>query len=136
MDIDLATGGLERIVGADPPLDHIAQGLTFGEGPVWDRRRQRFLWTDIIGDTIWQWTPGVGKAVLIHPSRHANGMTFDREGRLVVAGWSARTIWRFEHDGAQITIASRYRARNSTARTISWCDPTAPCTGRIPPADW
>jgi gluconolactonase len=103
MDIDLATGGLERIVGADPPLDHIARGLTFGEGPVWDRRRQRFLWTDIIGDTIWQWTPGVGKAVLIHPSRHANGMTFDREGRLVVAGWSGahdlalRARWRANH---------------------------------------
>ena len=60
MDIDLATSGLERIVGSDPPLDTIAHGLYFGEGPVWDRRNSRFLWTDIIGDTIWQWTPGVG----------------------------------------------------------------------------
>ena len=94
MDIDLATSGLERIVGSDPPLDTIAHGLYFGEGPVWDRRNRRFLWTDIIGDTIWQWTPGVGKQIVIHPSSHANGMTFDREGRLVVAGWSARTIWR------------------------------------------
>src|SRR5262245_66367660 len=96
MDIDLAAPGLERIVGADPPFDTIAHGLYFGEGPVWDRRQQRFLWTDIIGDTIWQWKPEVGKDVLIHPSNHANGMTFDCEGRLVVAGWSARTIWRVE----------------------------------------
>ena len=66
MDIDLATSGLERIVGSDPPLDTIAHGLYFGEGPVWDRRNRRFLWTDIIGDTIWQWTPGVGKQVA-HP---------------------------------------------------------------------
>ena len=53
MDIDLATSGLERIVGSDPPLDTIAHGLYFGEGPVWDRRNSRFLWTDIIADTIW-----------------------------------------------------------------------------------
>ena len=30
-------------------------------------------------------------------------MTFDREGRLVVAGWSARTIWRLEKDGSFVT---------------------------------
>ena len=111
MDIDLATSGLERIVGSDPPLDTIAHGLYFGEGPVWDRRNRRFLWTDIIGDTIWQWTPGVGKQIVIHPSSHANGMTFDREGRLVVAGWSARTIWRVENDGSLATIASRYQGK-------------------------
>src|SRR6476619_5987871 len=111
MDIDLATSGLERIVGSDPPLDTIAHGLYFGEGPVWDRRNKRFLWTDIIGDTIWQWRPGVGKQTLIHPSSHANGMTFDRDGRLVVAGWSARTIWRVEADGARATIASRYQGK-------------------------
>ena len=111
---------LERIAGSDPPLDTIAHGLYFGEGPVWDRRNSRFLWTDIIGDTIWQWTPGVGKQVVIHPSSHANGMTFDREGRLVVAGWSARTIsargerrlardHRLPLPGKEVQQSKRYR---------------------------
>jgi gluconolactonase len=50
----------------------------------------------------------VGQKALIHPSSHANGLTFDREGRLLVAGWSARTIWRVEKDGSFTTIASRY----------------------------
>ena len=108
MDIDLAAPGFERIVGADPRLDQIAHGLYFGEGPVWDRRQQRFLWVDIIGDTIYEWTPGVGTKALVHPSSHANGMTFDREGRLVIAGWSQRTIWRIEHDGSFTTIADRH----------------------------
>ena len=108
MDVDLTAPGLEPIVGGDPPLDQIAHGLYFGEGPVWDRRQKCFLWVDIIGDTIWQWTPGVGQKALIHPSSHANGLTFDREGRLVVAGWSSRTIWRVEKDGSISTIASRY----------------------------
>ena len=66
MDIDLRTSGLERIVGADAPLDQIAHGLNFGEGPVWDQRKKRFLWTDIIGDTIYEWTPGVGTKALEH----------------------------------------------------------------------
>jgi len=111
VDVDRRAPGLDRIVGADPPFDQIADGITFGEGPVWDRRQKRFLFTDIIGDTIWQWTPGVGRKALVHPSRHANGMTFDREGRLLVAGWSARSIWRIEPDGAFTTLASRHEGR-------------------------
>ena len=111
MDVDIRAPGLKRIIGSDPPLDQIAHGMHFGEGPVWDRRLKRFLWVDIIGDSIFEWTPGVGKKTLIHPSSHANGLTFDREGRLVVAGWSARTIWRVEKDGSLVTIASRYQGK-------------------------
>ena len=57
MDIDLATSGLERIVGSDPPLDTIAHGLYFGEGPVWNRRNSRFLkqW-DRSGSCSWTWS--------------------------------------------------------------------------------
>jgi gluconolactonase len=111
LDIDRKAPGLDAIVGSDPPLDQIAHAITFGEGPVWDRRRNRFLFTDIIGDTIWQWRPGVGTEALVHPSSHANGMTFDHAGRLVVAGWSARTIWRIEDDGTFTTVASRFQGK-------------------------
>jgi gluconolactonase len=76
MDLDRVDPRFDRIVDADASLDQIAQGTCFGEGPVWDRRKKRFLWVDIIGDTIYQWTPGGGKSVLVHPSSHANGMTF------------------------------------------------------------
>jgi len=111
LDIDVRERAFKDITASAPPLDHVADGITFGEGPVWDRRNKRFLFTDIIGDTIWQWRPGIGKEVLVHPSRHANGMTIDRQGRVVVAGWSARTIWRIEADGSFITLAERYQGR-------------------------
>jgi len=108
VDIDLIAPGFERLVDRDPPLDRIAYGLTFGEGPVWDKRTKQLYWVDIIGNTIWKWKPGVGREVVLKPSGHANGMTFDKEGRLTVAGWCNRTIFRFEHDGSITTIASKY----------------------------
>jgi gluconolactonase len=111
LDIDLREPDLTHIVGSDPPVDQIAHGITFGEGPVWDRRQKRLLFTDIIGNTIWQWVPGVGAEILVRPSNHANGMTLDLEGRLVVAGWSARTIWRIEKDGSFTSLASRYEGK-------------------------
>lgn len=102
---------LDDIVERSPRIDRIAGGLHFGEGPLWDSREGRLIWTDIIGDVIWQWRPGIGRSILIEGTRHANGLTFDRQGRLVVAGWSAREIWRVEHDGTFTTVASRYQGQ-------------------------
>src|SRR5260221_2624958 len=94
LEIDMATPAFARLVSADGPLDRIYHGLSFGEGPLWNRRDGTFLWVDIVGDTIHRFRPGVGAEVFIRPSTKANGLTFDREGRLCVAGWASRSVWR------------------------------------------
>ena len=109
METDMATPQFERIVPRTSQLEVIADDLKFGEGPVWDRRTGEFYWVDIIGDTIWKWKRGVGREVVMRPSYKADGMTFDREGRLVVAGWSWRRVWRREHDGSIKTLCAEYK---------------------------
>lgn len=111
MDIDAVSPDFTRIVGSAPPLDLIAHGLQFGEGPVWDRRTGWLYWVDIIGSTIWRWQAGIGREVVMQPSGHANGLTFDRQGRLTVAGWCSRTVYRFEHDGSLTTLASSFEGK-------------------------
>jgi gluconolactonase len=111
MDVDFRAPGMRDIVDHDPQLTQVAGGIQFGEGPVWDKRSRSLYFVDIVGDAIWRWTPGVGAAIVIRPSGHANGMTFDREGRLLVAGWSARRVWRRESDGSLVTIASHYQGK-------------------------
>ena len=111
MDIDHATPELFRLVDRDPPLDCIAQGMSFGEGPVWDQRNGMLYWVDIIGNTLWRWRPGVGREVVLKPSGHINGLTFDAQGRLHAAGWCTRTILRFEHDGSITTIAAKWEGK-------------------------
>ncbi len=97
-----------RIVSEQASIQLIAGGFIFTEGPVWNGQTGSLDWTDIIGDTIWKWVPGEGKRVVMTPTIHANGMTYDREGRLIVAGWSSRTVWRMEHDGSTTTLCSHY----------------------------
>jgi gluconolactonase len=108
MDIDARDPAFAAIATGQERLDLIAHGLAFGEGPVWDRRSGWLYWVDIIGSTIWRWKPGTPREVVLKPSGHANGMTFDREGRLTVAGWCSRTVFRFEPDGSITTLASTY----------------------------
>ena len=35
----------------------------------------------------------------------ANGMTLDHQGRLIIAGWSSRHVWRLEKDGSLVSLA-------------------------------
>jgi gluconolactonase len=108
MDFDRAAPGFGRIVQRDAELEVVATDVHFGEGPVWNRRTGELFYVSILGDTIWKWQPGVGKSVVMHPCFKADGMTFDREGRLVVAGWARRSVWRLEHDGSLTTLCSRF----------------------------
>lgn len=110
-EVDMTAPGAERIVGPNPPLETIAENITFGEGPVWDKRSKQFFFTDICGDAMWKWKPGVGQELVLKPTLHANGMCFDLEGRLLVAGWGARTVWRFEKDGSLKTLASHWEGK-------------------------
>jgi gluconolactonase len=132
MDTDMEAPGFARIVPKDASADRIACQLIFGEGPVWNAREGCLLWVDIVGDTIWQWTPGQGAAVFLRPSGKANGMTYDKLGRLVVAGWSSRTVWRVEHDGSIVVLASHYQGKKintpndivvKSDGAIYWTDP-------------
>ena len=108
LEIDMTAPGIERLVSHDAPLDLIANDLYFGEGPLWNTRERTFYFVDIVGDTIWRWKPGHGREVFIRPSTKANGLTYDLQGRLVVAGWASRSIWRVEPDGVITTLASHY----------------------------
>src|SRR5437773_675832 len=111
LETDKSTSAFARLVSPDAPLDRIYHGLYFGEGPLWNRRDGTFLWVDIVGDTIHRWKEGSGAEVFIRPSTKANGLTFDKQGRLCVAGWASRSVWRVEPDGKVTTHASHFEGK-------------------------
>jgi gluconolactonase len=106
---EAAQPSFRDIVPEDAVVEQVSTGHLFTEGPVWDPREGALLWVDITGDTIWKWIPGVGRSVFLRPSGKSNGLTFDRQGRLVAAGWSSRRIWRMEHDGSIIPLATHHQ---------------------------
>jgi len=131
MHTDLTQPEMSSIIDDDAPLDLIATGLKFGEGPVWDKRKQELYWVEIIGNTLWKYKPGVGREVVMQPTGHINGLTFDKEGRLLVAGWCTRKILRFEHDGSITTLAEMHQGQKfnspndiimSSDGSIYWTD--------------
>jgi sugar lactone lactonase YvrE len=99
----------EAIVG-EVAVEKIAGGFQFTEGPVWVPDGY-LLFSDIPADTIYRWTPGSAAAEVFRtPSGRSNGLTLDREGRLLACEHDRR-LSRTEKDGRVVALAGRYEGR-------------------------
>jgi gluconolactonase len=90
--------------------ERIATGFGFTEGPAWHPDGY-LLFTDIPGNSIYRWTPDGKVTEFRSPSGHSNGLTFDRQGRLVACEHSNRRVSRTEKNGRIVTLASKYEGK-------------------------
>ena len=98
---------LEALIPANARWQVQASGFTWTEGPVWDKAGY-LLFAEITSNSIRKLVPGQPASIVLQPSGYkgaqpyggpepgSNGMTFDPQGRLTVAGHAARDIFRFE----------------------------------------
>jgi gluconolactonase len=112
--------GFDQLVPKGAKLEKIADGFTWVEGPVWDKRERALLFSDIPANTVYRWREGEGVKPFLTPSGYSgtrpfagkepgsNGLTFDVNGRLVLCKHGDRQIARLEADGTFTTLADRY----------------------------
>lgn len=84
------------------------------EGPVWDGAG--LLYTRIQQSRIMRYDPAAGAVALYRDNTNcANGLAFDREGRLLAceggAAADTRRVVRYEKDGSVTVLADRYEGR-------------------------
>ena len=90
-------------------VERLATGFRWAEGPVWLGDARCVLWSDIPNNRIMRWDEETGAtAVFRKPSNNANGLTRDRQGRLVTCEHDSRRVTRTEYDGAITVICDRY----------------------------
>lgn len=87
------------------PVETVAEGFVFTEGPVWWNGTLYF--SDIPADTIYS----ADKQVFRKPSGQSNGLTLDGEGRLLAAEHQNRRVSRTEADGTITVIADRFEGK-------------------------
>jgi len=111
MELDRTTPGFERLVSADAALETIATGCTFTEGPLWNEQKGYLLWSDMPADKMRKWTPEEGVTIFRAPCGKSNGLTYDKQGRLVACEHANRRISRTESDGAIVSLATHYEGK-------------------------
>jgi gluconolactonase len=115
---------LKTLVEAGDP-EQLATGFQFTEGPVWQADGALFF-SDIPASRTYRWTPAGGAEVWREPTGNANGLTLDRQGRLIACEHSGRRVSRIEADGTAVAVAERYQGKrlNSPNDVVAKSDGT------------
>lgn len=111
MSVEIRDRRFADVVGDDVAFEALADGYGFTEGPVWDARRARLLFSDIPGDTTHVWTASGGARALRSPSRMANGLALDRDGRLLCCEHATSRLVRYDDAGVATVLASHHDGR-------------------------
>ena len=106
---------LQDLIALDAEPEKIATGFVFTEGPVWDHRNDRLVFSDLFGETLNEWTESGGHQVLRPQTEGTNGNTFDLEGRLISCESKARHLSRTGFDGVREILVSHYEGKRINA---------------------
>ena len=74
--------------------EKLADGFRFTEGPVW-LPEGRLAFSDIPADKQYVWRPDGTCEVFREPSGNSNGLTLDRQGRLIACEHGNRRLARY-----------------------------------------
>lgn len=90
-------------------LTKIADGFQFVEGPIW--KDGALLFSDIPANKIYKWTHDSGVTVFLEHSGNSNGLSFNKNGNLILAQHGERRIASLETDGSQTVLASHFEGK-------------------------
>lgn len=110
-DFEFIDPRFRQFIMGNAPVEQIATGMRWAEGPVWIGDAGCLLFSDIPNNRIMRWIDGAGLSVYRQPSNYANGNTRDRQGRLITCEHGTRRVTRTEHDGQITVIADNYQGK-------------------------
>ncbi len=108
---DIIDPRFRKMVLPNAPLEKLAEGFRWLEGPVWFGDQECLLFSDLPNDRVMRWSESGGVSLYRQPSDFENGHTRDREGRLISCCHRSRCITRTEFDGRITVLADRFEGR-------------------------
>ncbi len=127
-----------RLVAEDAPVQRIAAGFGFTEGPVW--RGDHLLFSDIPNKRIVRWRRlPEGPELTTYATGSSNGLTLDRQGNVVAAEHDGRRVTRIADGGRRTVLAERFEGKRLNSPndivvksdgSIYFTDPPYGLTGR------
>jgi gluconolactonase len=104
-------GRFDAIVAADAACEQVATGFNFTEGPLWHAAGRFLLFSDMPGDIMRRWDAQSGVQTFRQPCHKSNGLTYDRQARLLVCEHASSRVTRTEPDGRQTVLASHWQSK-------------------------
>jgi len=114
---------LDALVAPNAPIEQLAIGFAWSEGPLWRASGGYLLFSDVPRNTIYKWQDASGLSVFLRPAGYTgvnppgeelgtNGLTFDANDSLVMADHGNRQVARLnEAKFTKTTLADRFEGK-------------------------
>jgi gluconolactonase len=100
-----------KILSENSELKLLETGFQLTEGPLWNIDEGYLIFSDIYADRIHRWVPGEGVDVYREPSGNSNGLTYDKEGRLLICEHGNRRIARINENDVYEILAESFMGK-------------------------
>ena len=108
--LEVHNPGLHDLIAPDAPIERIAGGLGFTEGPVW--RDNSLLFSDIPHKRIVRWRRlPEGPELTTYATGMSNGLTLDRQGQVLAAEHDGRRVSRVADNGTRTVLAEQFQGK-------------------------
>lgn len=111
----------DSLVSPGTKIEKLRGDFRFTEGPIWVRNGSYLLFSDLPANAILKWSPNGVVSVFRKPvfsgkypdgvQIGSNGLTLDKQGRLIAAEHGNRRVTRTEKDGTITVLADRYEGK-------------------------
>lgn len=108
---ELRAPAFRELIDPAEPVEQLATGFTFTEGPVWHPIEHYLLFSDMPADVRRRWSPAEGVIEVARPSNKGNGLTFDAELNLIVCEHATSALVRIRRDGRREVLASHFEGK-------------------------
>lgn len=113
---------LDQLIPKDAKIEVLATGFEWTEGPLWIKDGGYLLFSDIPNNAIMKWKAGEGIREFMKPAGYtgvatygdepgSNGLTLDKQGRLIICEHGDRRISRMDWNGGKQTLADNYMGK-------------------------
>ena len=108
--LEVHNPGLHDLIAPDAPIERIAGGLGFTEGPVW--RDNSLLFSDIPHKRIVRWRRlPEGPELTTYATGMSNGLTLDRQGQVLAAEHDGRRVSRVADNGTRTVLTEQFQGK-------------------------
>src|SRR5215204_934932 len=101
----------DSLVLAQVGVKEVATGFEFTEGPVWRPDLNALLFSDIPANRIFKLDCKGKVTGFREPSGNSNGLTLDKEGRLIACEHGHHRVTRIELDGSITILADEFEGK-------------------------
>ena len=116
--IERLSNEINDLIHPESKIEILANGFEWSEGPIWSKKLNSILFSDVPNNVIYKWNEKNGLSVFLKPIGYSgkvpnlkkagtNGLTINSDGDLIICMHGDRIIYLYHHWICILCVSSK-----------------------------